>query len=271
MALLTLAQAHLAYGHVPLLDGASFSLEAGERVGLIGRNGTGKSSLLKILAGLERPDDGALQLQQGLRLAYVPQEPQFEAQATVFDAVSEGLAEVRALRERFEAHRPGDDLDALQSRIEALGGWTWEQRVDETLHRLRLERDRPLAQLSGGLRKRVALARALVAQPDVLLLDEPTNHLDLDSIGWLESLLGEFPGAVVLITHDRAFLDAVATRIVELDRGVLRSYPGNFSAYQQLKERQLAEEAVQQAKADKLLAQEEVWIRKGWRRAARAA
>ncbi|UZD54756.1 ABC-F family ATP-binding cassette domain-containing protein [Caldimonas aquatica] len=263
MALLTLAQAHLAYGHVPLLDGASFSLEAGERVGLIGRNGTGKSSLLKILAGLERPDDGALQLQQGLRLAYVPQEPQFEAQATVFDAVSEGLAEVRALRERFEAHRPGDDLDALQSRIEALGGWTWEQRVDETLHRLRLERDRPLAQLSGGLRKRVALARALVAQPDVLLLDEPTNHLDLDSIGWLESLLGEFPGAVVLITHDRAFLDAVATRIVELDRGVLRSYPGNFSAYQQLKERQLAEEAVQQAKADKLLAQEEVWIRKG--------
>ncbi|MEW6099494.1 MAG: ATP-binding cassette domain-containing protein [Pseudomonadota bacterium] len=263
MALLTLAQAHLAYGHVPLLDGASFSLEAGERVGLIGRNGTGKSSLLKILAGLERPDDGSLQLQQGLRLAYVPQEPQFEAQATVFDAVSEGLAEVRALRERFEAHRPGDDLDALQSRIEALGGWTWEQRVDETLHRLRLERDRPLAQLSGGLRKRVALARALVAQPDVLLLDEPTNHLDLDSIGWLESLLGEFPGAVVLITHDRAFLDAVATRIVELDRGVLRSYPGNFSAYQQLKERQLAEEAVQQAKADKLLAQEEVWIRKG--------
>ena len=263
MALLTLAQAHLAYGHVPLLDGASFSLEAGERVGLIGRNGTGKSSLLKILAGLERPDDGSLQLQQGLRLAYVPQEPQFEAQATVFDAVSEGLAEVRALRERFEAHRPGDDLDALQSRIEALGGWTWEQRVDETLHRLRLERDRPLAQLSGGLRKRVALARALVAQPDVLLLDEPTNRLDLDSIGWLESLLGEFPGAVVLITHDRAFLDAVATRIVELDRGVLRSYPGNFSAYQQLKERQLAEEAVQQAKADKLLAQEEVWIRKG--------
>ena len=263
MALLTLTNAHLAYGHVPLLDGAAFALETGERVGLIGRNGTGKSSLLKILAGLEKTDDGLLQLQQGLRIAYVPQEPQFAAGVSVFDAVGEGLAEVRELRARYEAHAPGEDLDALQTRIEALDGWTWEQRVEETLHRLRLQRDEPVERLSGGTRKRVALAQALVTQPDVLLLDEPTNHLDLASIGWLEELLIAFRGSVVLITHDRAFLDAVATRIVELDRGVLRSYPGNFSAYETLKEQQLADEAIQNAKADKLLAQEEVWIRKG--------
>ncbi|PPE71163.1 ATP-binding cassette domain-containing protein [Caldimonas thermodepolymerans] len=263
MSLITLSNAHLAYGHVALLDGAAFSLEAGERVGLIGRNGTGKSSLLKILAGLERPDDGSLQLQQGLRIAYVPQEPQFAPGVTVFDAVGQGLAEVRELRRRYEAHAPGEDLDALQSRIEALDGWTWEQRVEETLQRLHLRADEPVERLSGGTKKRVALAQALVAQPDVLLLDEPTNHLDLDSIGWLEELLRAFRGSVVLVTHDRAFLDAVATRIVELDRGVLRSYPGNFSAYETLKEQQLADEAVQNAKADKLLAQEEAWIRKG--------
>ncbi|MCM5681666.1 ATP-binding cassette domain-containing protein [Schlegelella sp. S2-27] len=263
MALITLTNAHLAYGHVALLDGAGFSLEAGERVGLIGRNGTGKSSLLKILAGLERPDDGLLQLQQSLRIAYVPQEPQFAAGLSVFEAVGDGLAEVRELRARYEAHAPGEDLDALQTRIEALDGWTWEQRVEETLHRLRLARDEPVERLSGGTKKRVALAQALVTQPDVLLLDEPTNHLDLASIGWLEELLKDFRGSVVLITHDRAFLDSVATRIVELDRGVLRSYPGNFSAYESLKEQQLADEAVQSAKADKLLAQEEVWVRKG--------
>jgi ABC transport system ATP-binding/permease protein len=263
MALLTLSNAHLAFGHVALLDGAALSVESGERIGLIGRNGTGKSSLLKILAGLEKPDDGLLQVQQGLRIAYVAQEPVFAPGINVFEAVSEGLAEVRALRERYEAHAPGEDLDALQTRIEALDGWTWEQRVDETLHRLRLAPDASLDSLSGGNRKRVALARALVAQPDVLLLDEPTNHLDLDAIAWLEELLRAFRGSVVLITHDRAFLDGVATRIVELDRGVLRSYPGNFSAYETLKAQQLADEALANARADKLLAQEEVWIRKG--------
>jgi ABC transport system ATP-binding/permease protein len=263
MALLTLSNAHLAFGHVALLDGAALSVESGERIGLIGRNGTGKSSLLKILAGLEKPDDGLLQVQQGLRIAYVAQEPVFAPGINVFEAVSEGLAEVRALRERYEAHVPGEDLDALQTRIEALDGWTWERRVDETLHRLRLAPDASLDSLSGGNRKRVALARALVAQPDVLLLDEPTNHLDLDAIAWLEELLRAFRGSVVLITHDRAFLDGVATRIVELDRGVLRSYPGNFSAYETLKAQQLADEALANARADKLLAQEEVWIRKG--------
>ncbi|HXD07931.1 MAG TPA: ATP-binding cassette domain-containing protein [Burkholderiaceae bacterium] len=263
MAVLSVSNAHLAFGHVALLDGAAFSLEAGERVGLIGRNGTGKSSLLKILGGLEHLDDGLLQQQQGLRVAYVPQEPELDPAKSVFEVVSEGLAQVRELRARYEAHTPGDDLDALQTRIEALDGWTWEQRVSETLARLALAGDARLEGLSGGTRKRIALARALVAAPDVLLLDEPTNHLDLDAIAWLEELLRGYRGSVVVITHDRAFLDGVATRIVELDRGVLRSYPGNFAAYEATKVRELNAEALANARADKLLAQEEVWVRQG--------
>jgi len=263
MAILSLSRAHLAYGHVALLDDAAFALEAGERLGLIGRNGAGKSSLLKVLAGLEKLDDGLLQMTQGLRVCYVPQEPLFEAERTVFEIVSDGVAEAKALRERYEAHAPGEDLDALQTRIEALDAWTWEQRVDTTLAQLHLDGTRDIGALSGGMKKRVALAQALVAVPEVLLLDEPTNHLDLDSIRWLEELLTGFKGSVMLITHDRAFLDAVCTRIVELDRGVLRSYPGNFSAYERLKEEQLAADALAAARADKLLAQEEVWIRKG--------
>jgi ATP-binding cassette subfamily F protein uup len=263
MAVLSLSNAHLAFGHVALLDGASFSLESGERLGLIGRNGAGKSSLLKIVAGLEKPDDGLLQVTQGLRIRYVPQEPAFDDTASVFDVVSEGVAEAKAVRAAYEEHAPGVDLDALQTRIEALDAWNWEQRVDTTLHQLHLDGGRIVGELSGGMKKRVALAQALVAVPDVLLLDEPTNHLDLDSIAWLEELLRGFKGAVMLITHDRAFLDNVATRIVELDRGTIRSYPGNFSAYERMKEEQLAAEALASARADKLLAQEEVWIRKG--------
>jgi len=263
MPLLTLTNAHLAFGHVPLLDGAAFSLEDGERVALIGRNGAGKSSLLKILAGLERADDGTLQVQQGTVRFYVPQEPLFAAEASVFEVVSVGVAEARALRERFEAHAPGDDLDAIQTRIEALGGWTWEQRVDETLQRLHLDGTALVGTLSGGTRKRVALAQALVAQPDALLLDEPTNHLDLDAIAWLQALLRESTHATVLVSHDRAFIDAVATRIVELDRGVLRSYPGNYAAYEATKARELESEALANARADKMLAAEEVWVRKG--------
>ncbi len=263
MAVLSLSNAHLAFGHVALLDGAGFSLEAGERLGLIGRNGAGKSSLLKIVAGLEKPDDGLLQVTQNLRIRYVPQEPSFDAAASVFDIVSEGVAEAKTVRAAYEEHAPGVDLDALQTRIEALDAWNWEQRVDTTLHQLHLDGGRIVGELSGGMKKRVALAQALVAVPDVLLLDEPTNHLDLDSIAWLEELLRGFKGAVMLITHDRAFLDNVATRIIELDRGTIRSYPGNFSAYEKLKEDQIAAEALASARADKLLAQEEVWIRKG--------
>ena len=261
MALLTLLDAQLAFGHVPLLDHADFALEAGERVGLIGRNGAGKSSLLRILGGLERADDGQLQAQQSLRVAFVAQEPELADDATVFDAVAQSLAPLRALMDSYAAGQ--GDLDALQARIEAQDGWTWRRRVDETLQRLRLPAEGTIGTLSGGTRKRVALAQALVMRPDVLLLDEPTNHLDLDAIRWLEDLLLDFKGAVVAISHDRAFLDRVATRIVELDRGKLLSYPGNFSRYQQLKQEQLAQEATINARADKLLAQEEVWVRKG--------
>jgi len=263
MAVLSLSGAHLAFGHVALLDDASLSLEAGERLGLIGRNGAGKSSLLRVIAGLENLDDGLLQLTQGLRIRYVPQEPVFAPEMSVFDAVGAGVAEAREVRERYEAHAPGDDLDALQSRIETLDAWNWEQRVETTIAQLHLDGERLIGELSGGTKKRVALAQALVAVPDVLLLDEPTNHLDLDSIAWLEELLKAFRGSVVVVTHDRAFLDAVATRIVELDRGMLRSYPGNFATYEARKADELAAEALGNARADKLLAQEEVWVRKG--------
>ncbi len=263
MAILSLSNAHLAFGHVALLDGAGLSFEAGERLALIGRNGTGKSSLLRVLAGTERLDDGLLQQQQGLRVIYVPQEPELDAEGSVFDVVSEGVAEAKALRERYEAHAEGDDLDAIQTRIEALHGWTWEQRVDETLHRLNLDGARTVGQLSGGLKKRVALARALVASPDVLLLDEPTNHLDLDAISWLEGLLRDFEGSVLFVSHDRTFIDNVATRIVELDRGQIRSYPGQLAAFEAAKLREIENEALASARADKLLAQEEVWVRKG--------
>ena len=261
MALITLLDAQLAFGHVALLDHADFSLESNERVGLIGRNGTGKSSMVKILGGLEKPDDGTLQVQSGTRIAYVAQEPQLAADATVFIAVRAGLARVIDLIDEYCLGH--GDLDAMQSEIEALDGWNWEQRVNETLQRLHLNPDAIVSTLSGGTKKRVALAQALVAKPDVLLLDEPTNHLDLDSIEWLEGLLVDFSGSIITVTHDRSFLDNVATRIVELDRGKLLSYPGNFAAYLLQKEEQLAQEAVISAKADKLLAQEEIWIRKG--------
>ena len=263
MALLTLSNAHLAFGHVPLLDGAALSLETGERVALIGRNGAGKSSLLKILAGLDKPDDGVLQLQTGLRRVYVAQEPLFDDSATVFEAVSDGVAEARELRARYERHDPEDDLDAVQTRLEAVDGWTWELRVEQALQRLNLPPQASVASLSGGTKKRVALARALVAAPDLLLLDEPTNHLDIAAIEWLQELLNGWRGALVLVSHDRAFIDAIATRIVELDRGLLRSYPGSFAAYESTKARELEDEALANARAEKLLAQEEVWIRKG--------
>jgi len=263
MSLITLLDAQLAFGHVALLDKANFSLETTERVGLIGRNGAGKSSLLKILGGMEKPDDGSMHVQQNLRIAYVAQEPTLDLSATVFVAASAGLSAVIAIRDLYLSGAEGVDLDQLQSQIEAFDAWNWEQRVEETLHRLHLDPEAIVGNLSGGTKKRVALAQALVAKPDVLLLDEPTNHLDLDSIEWLEDLLVDFKGSIITITHDRSFLNRVATRIVELDRGKLTSYPGNFEQYVLQKEEQLAQEAVISAKADKLLAQEEIWVRKG--------
>ncbi|MGI4815109.1 MAG: ATP-binding cassette domain-containing protein [Janthinobacterium lividum] len=284
MSLFSITGAHLAFGHVALLDATDFSIESGERVGLIGRNGAGKSSLLKIVAGLIPPDDGLIARQQGVRTVYVPQEPVFDEDVTIFEAVSEGLARERALLDEYERVSAGlspeasegdagapvashDSLMArlgsLQAALEATDAWQWENRVATTLDRLGLDGGAHVKSLSGGQRKRVALARALVAKPDVLLLDEPTNHLDFEGIRWLETLLIALRTSVFFITHDRTFLDRVATRIVELDRGRLLSYPGNFSAYQRAKALQLEVERVENAKFDKLLAQEEVWIRQG--------
>ena len=270
MALFVISDAQLAYGHVDLLANTSFSLEEGERVGLIGRNGAGKSSFLKIIAEIEKPDSGLIQKQQGIKIAYVAQEPEFLSTDTVFETVSRGLEEIKVLRAEYEdlsmqewTDEVGHRLDQLYSLIDANQGWAWEQKVEEVLHQLHLESNRLMSELSGGNKKRVALAQALVTQPDVLLLDEPTNHLDMDSIEWLEQLLIEMNRSIVFITHDRAFLDRVATRIIELDRGIVRSYPGNFQAYLELKERQLMDESLANARADKLLAQEEAWIRQG--------
>lgn len=220
MAILSLSNAHLAYGHVALLDGAAFALESGERLGLIGRNGTGKSSLLKVLAGLEKLDDGLLQLTQGLRIRYVPQEPMFDAARSVFDIVADGVAEAQALRARYEAHTPGDDLDALQSRIEALDAWNWEQRVASTLAQLQLDGSREVGQLSGGMKKRVALAQALVALPEVLLLDEPTSALDPTTEAAIMTTIEELMHGrtTLIVTHRIATIHGV-DKIVVLAHG----------------------------------------------------
>ncbi|MHB1051892.1 MAG: ATP-binding cassette domain-containing protein [Thiobacillus sp.] len=272
MPLLTFDRLELAYGHWPLLDGASLVIEAGERIGLIGRNGTGKSSLLKIIAGINPPDAGDVWRKPALKLAYVPQEPQFQTGHTVFEAVAEGVGEAQRLLADYHAaaHRvaEGDmdafeDLERLSHELEIHDAWSLNSRVEETLQRLGLDADRAVETLSGGLKKRVALARALVTDPELLLLDEPTNHLDFSAIEWLESLLIDFKGALLFITHDRRFLDNVANRIIELDRGQLREYQGNFTAYQAKKAEQLEIEAVHNRKFDKFWKQEEIWIRKG--------
>lgn len=275
MPLITLDNASLAYGLHPLLSKVSLVLEVGERVGLIGRNGGGKSSLLKVIAGEKQLDDGILWKAPKLAIGYVPQEPLLQNEKTVFEAVSEGLGELtKALSEYHRislklAHQEGDlteltdQLSEQQHYLESHNGWSVASRIDTAISKLNLDPDAQIASLSGGQRKRVALARALVSEPQLLILDEPTNHLDMASIAWLENLLIEFKGGILFVTHDRRFLDNVTTRIIELDRGRLLSFPGNYSAYQIRKQEQLAIEAVEQAKFDKFLAQEEVWIRKG--------
>ncbi|WP_373991122.1 ATP-binding cassette domain-containing protein [Duganella sp. BuS-21] len=273
MAVISISSAQLAFGHVALLDHAEFSLEAGERIGLIGRNGTGKSSLLKIIAGRFKLDDGLLVMQQGLSIAYVEQEPVFDPEMTVHDAVAAGLGELPALLKEYDSltgqfGQGNDDavmerMHDIQVKLDASDAWNLSNKVETVLGKLLLPGDLLMKQLSGGMQKRVALARALVSAPDVLLLDEPTNHLDFSSIVWLEGLLRDFKGSVLFITHDRSFLDNVTTRIIELDRGRLLSFPGNFTAYQARKAEQLENEEVENAKFDKVLAQEEIWIRKG--------
>ncbi len=275
MPLIQLDRVSLAYGHVPLLDQVEMVLDGGDRVGLIGRNGTGKSSLLKIIAGEVATDDGNIWRSPGMRWGYVPQEPLLDEAHTIFEAVAQGLGAASDLLLAYHhvAHAMGepdadieallDEMHDLQSQLDACDGWRIKGRVESVLSRLSLAEDTQISTLSGGLRKRVALARALVAEPELLLLDEPTNHLDLDSIEWLEEMLLAFNGSVVLITHDRRFLDRVSNRIFELDRGKLTSFSGNFSDYQVKKAELLQIEALHGEKFDKVLAQEEVWIRQG--------
>ena len=247
MSLITLLDAHLAYGDRPLLDGAQLSVRAGERVGLIGRNGTGKSSLLRVIAGQAQLDDGEIQRRDSMRITFVEQEPI--------------LPESPTLRESLLA-RAALEPNAAEQHADERERWRMEARLTEFMQRFDLDPERAPATSSGGERKRAALALALSLQPDVLLLDEPTNHLDIEGIERLEELLLKVPASIV-ITHDRAFLDRITTRIVELDRGILRSYPGNFAAYEERKEQEIAAEDVARRRFEKFWAQEEVWIRRG--------
>ena len=275
MPFISLDNASLAFGHHALLDHASFQLDAGERVGLIGRNGAGKSSLLKAIAGTIKLDEGTVWRAPNTRVVYVPQEPELDATHTVFEAVAEGLGSLQQTiidyhQVTHDMGMPDADIDALMTKMQHLqheldiqNGWAAQSRVETVLSRLKLDADALISTLSGGWRKRVALGRALVAEPEVLLLDEPTNHLDLEAIEWLEGLLLSFTGSVLFITHDRRFLDSLATRITELDRGILTDFIGNFTQYQVKKEELIAVEEIHAAKFDKFLAQEEVWIRQG--------
>jgi ATP-binding cassette subfamily F protein uup len=247
MSLITLLDSHLAYGDRPLLDGAQLAVRSGERVGLIGRNGTGKSTLLRVIAGLAQLDDGEVQRRDSLRITFVEQEPVLPASPTLRECLLE-----RAALEPNAAHLHADEREQ----------WRMEARLTEFMQRFDLDPEGAPSTSSGGERKRAALALALTLQPDLLLLDEPTNHLDIEGIERLEELLLKVPACIV-ITHDRAFLDRITTRIVELDRGILRSYPGNFAAYEERKEQQIASEDVARRRFEKFWAQEEVWIRKG--------
>jgi ATP-binding cassette subfamily F protein uup len=272
MALITLNNIHLGYGH-PLLDGISFALDKGERVALVGRNGTGKSTLLKLIDRQIVADDGELAYADGVRVARLDQEVPLDTAGSVFDVVAAGLGVIGDAIRRYHhlTHDLGDEpsaatlqeLEDCQHVIEAAGAWDMEKTVENLLTRLGLPIDDDIAALSGGLKRRVLLAKALASQPDVLLLDEPTNHLDLDAILWLEEFLLNWSGTLVFITHDRVFLQRLATRIIELDRGRLTDFPGDYPTYLRRKEELLEAEAKANAEFDKKLAQEEAWIRQG--------
>jgi len=268
MPLITLQNADYGVGGPLLLENVGLSIEAGERIALIGRNGAGKSTLLKLLAGEIHPDDGEVRVEGGVRIARLEQEVPAGAEGDVWDVVAGGLGQLGAWLAEYHhlSHAEHVDTEALarvQAKIEDVHGWSLDQRVTETLTRLDLDGDATFSGLSGGMKRRVLLARALVSAPDVLLLDEPTNHLDIGAIDWLEGFLKAWSGALVFVTHDRRFLRALATRIVEIDRGQVTSWPGDWANYERRREERLNAEAQENARFDKLLAQEEVWIRQG--------
>ncbi|MGZ8209670.1 MAG: ATP-binding cassette domain-containing protein [Burkholderiales bacterium] len=272
MPLVTLDQASLAFGDAPLLDRADLTLDAAERVALIGRNGSGKTTLMKVIAAGQALDDGTVWRRPELRIAFLPQEPSLDPQHTVYEAIASGLGALQRLLVDYHAaahevaaggEQALDRLHELQHALEHADGWRINSRVDALIDRFELPADTRVAELSGGVRKRVALARALAIEPELLLLDEPTNHLDIAAIEWLEALLIQHGAAILFVTHDRRFLENVATRVIELDRGRLSSYAGTYAEYQRRKDEQLHAESVSNARFDKLLAQEETWIRKG--------
>jgi len=273
MPLLRIRNLRLGFGGPPLLDGVNLCIEAGERLCLVGRNGSGKSTLLKVVEGLLQPDQGEVERQQGLKIAALGQELPERVGATVFECVAGGLGDLGTLLRRFHAlsTAPGlagdpeilRQLEATQHELEARGGWSLEQRVETVLSRLGLNADERFEQLSGGMQRRTLLARALVSDPDLLLLDEPTNHLDIPAIEWLEEFLSGFAGTLMFITHDRNFLDRLATRIIDLDRGTLTEWPGDYETYCRGKQEWLETEAAHQRAFDKRLAEEEDWIRQG--------
>ncbi len=280
MTLLTLSDVSLTFGHLPLFERANLRIEAGERLALIGRNGSGKSSLLKVISGEIPPDSGTVWRAPALRVARLSQDVSdvsgrdANGNTSVFDDIAGGLGFLGDLAAAYHraaarlAEHPHDErrlaaLADLQHRLELEDGWSLEQKVELVISRLGLPADRPVHELSGGWRRRTLLARALVSSPDILLLDEPTNHLDIDAIRWLEEFLLQFPGAVLFVTHDRAFLSSLATRILELDRGTLTSWPGSYSAYEEKKAAALETESRDLERLDRKLAQEEAWLRRG--------
>ena len=268
MFLLRFDDVSLAYGHLPLLAHVDFQIEPGERVCLVGRNGAGKSTLLRLITGAALPDDGEIWRRDALRIAHLEQEVPPDTDQTVFEVVAAGLGELGTLLTEYHrlTQHAGASLEKiaqLHARIDMLDGWNINQKVETVLSRLGLPADQSLADCSGGTRRQVMLARALVSEPDLLLLDEPTNHLDISAITWLEKFLLAYHGALIFITHDRTFVKHLATRIIEIDRGKLTSFPGDFDNYLQKKEELLEIEARALAKFDKKLAEEEAWIRQG--------
>ena len=273
MPLITLDGVTVAFGHLPLVDAVSLQIDRGERVALIGRNGTGKSTLLRIVGGELLPDTGTVWRQPGVGIARLDQDVPLAEESTVFDVVAAGLGALSAVVADYHhaavavatdhSDAAMETLGRLQHELEEKDGWRLEQRVELVLEQLSLPADQSVSTMSGGWRRRVLLARALVAQPDLLLLDEPTNHLDVEAIEWLEAFLAEYAGAVLFVTHDRAFLERLATRVIELDRGRLTSWPGDYPTFLRKKEEWLADEALQRDKFDKRLAEEEVWLRRG--------